>query len=429
MYRLIRPPRALRGIPQVPVWRLCISYLLGEIEEKRTKRILLPFALRNHTDVILVWLKQQPPQRMLFWRFIGKENIFVSEGEQWQKHSRIFKAAIQRTAPMEQFTYLCKKVCTLIGDGGRVRFNNIAHCFTLDAVGTTVIGHNFEALDKPGGSFIRHYRRVMAAIADPLYVFIPVMEKWLPRHAIRRDVDALVDRFHALLSEKKGDPGNDMLTFMLEEPNMTDTELRDNAIVIFMGGHDSTAGAISSLILLLGLHTAVQDRARAEILSILRAGEEIRAEHFANMPYLHAVIKEAMRFNPSSNFTLPRVADVPVQVGHHLLPPSTPVILNLCAIMHNECLWDSPSVFNPDRFLNDGEALKDDNWFPFGHGPRQCPARNFALLEQRMIAISLLREYTWSVPKDSIHSNGIRNAFSTFSLSLPFDVDIEFTKI
>lgn len=451
LQRLFKPPSTLCHIPRVPIWSVLFSYVSGEVEEQRIRRIFLPFALENNTPVILVWCfgewmvhildskvgrtvmdnrrlrKQPPPAGMLFWRFTGRENIFFSEGEQWKKHSRIFRTALQRTAPMEQFSMLSRKLCSLIGDGGRVRWSDYSHRFTLDAVGTTVLGYDFEALDKPEGSFILQYHQVMTAISEPVYCFLPALERWVPRHAVRRDVDALVDRFRALLAAKRQDPGNDVITYMFEEPDMTDEEFRDNIVVLFMGGHDSTAGAISSLIFFLALYPKVQTQARAEVLSVVGSGVELTMEHFARMPYLRAVIYESMRLNNPANITLPRTADVPIQVGPYSLPPNTPIILNMSAILHHEDVWDDPFNFRPDRFM--GDSHTEDSWLPFGLGPHQCPARNFALYEQRTLAATLLREFSWKLPVDSIHLNGIRNAFSPFSLSLPIDVDVAFTKL
>lgn len=142
------------------------------------------------------------------------------------------------------------------------------------------------------------------------------------------------------------------------------------------------------------------------------------------MPYLNAVIREALRLNNPSNVTIPRIADVPLHAGDYTIPPKTPFVLNMCAVLHNSKLWPDPDQYNPERFV---ESSEETNWVPFGVGPRQCPARMFSLYEQRVLISMLLREYRWTVPRDSIHVGGnIKNAFSPFALSLPYDIDIDF---
>ena len=93
-------------------------------------------------------------------------------------------------------------------------------------------------------------------------------------------------------------------------------------------------------------------------------------------------------------------------------------------------VWGDPNEFRPERYLDskDTASLLRDSWVPFATGPRQCPARNFALYEQRALAVMLLREYEWTLPKGSIHKDGLKNAFSPFALTLPYDLDITFTK-
>lgn len=185
--------------------------------------------------------KQELPAEMLLWRLTGRQNVFTAEGEMWKRHAKIMHEALHRTIPIEQFATLSRKTFALVGDGGRVRWNDYTHRFSLDAVGTTVIGYDFEALDKPHGAFVERYHEVMAAISSPAYIFLPALERWMPRPAIRDMVDSLVEEFRVLLQKKRDHPGPDMITYMLENPEMSETELRDNIIVTFMGGHVSAS--------------------------------------------------------------------------------------------------------------------------------------------------------------------------------------------
>ena len=181
--------------------------------------------------------KQPQPDDMLLWRLIGHNNVFMCDGEMWKRQSRIMRDALRQTTPIDTFTALARTTFSLIGDGGRVRWSDYTHRYTLDAVGTTVIGYDFEALAKPHGSFVRRYHDVMSAIASPAYVVLPSLERWLPRWSVRKMVDGFVDDFCKILQEKREKPGNDVITYMFQEPSMTEVEYRDNSIVTFIGGH------------------------------------------------------------------------------------------------------------------------------------------------------------------------------------------------
>ena len=143
-----------------------------------------------------------------------RENIFFTEGDRWRKHSRIFKAAMEQTMPIEHFVATSRKPLSILGDGGRVAWSDLTHRFALDVVGTTVLGHDFAALDHPHGPFIAQYHEVMAAIADPLYSFLPMLEWLVPRRDVRRKIDDLVEKFRQVLVRKRNDPGNDVITYM-----------------------------------------------------------------------------------------------------------------------------------------------------------------------------------------------------------------------
>ncbi|KAI0630785.1 cytochrome P450 [Trametes polyzona] len=451
VHRALRVPPHLRHIPKVPTWPLLWSYLSGEVEEQRVKRLILPFAKSRGTSIVLVyclgdWMvqildpkvgkqllenptvrKQQQPDGMLLWRLVGRNNIFMSDGETWKRHSRIMHAALRQAVPMERFAMLARTTFAIIGDGGRVCWSDLMHRYTLDAVATTVIGYDFEALANPDNPFVRKYHSVMAAIASPPYVAFPSLERWLPRLGVRRMVDDFVGDFAKMLEEKRSNPGNDVITYMFQDPEMTQADYRDNTIVLFIGGHDTTAGALASAVYFLARYPVIQAKVREEVFAVL-GNEEPRLEHFSRTPHLNAVIRESMRYNTPTNVTVPRVSDSPLYVGDVMIPPNTPVALNMCAAHHNDSVWTHPEVFDPERFL-DAAKYDPGNWVSFGVGPRRCVARNFSLYEQRVLISMLLREYRWSLPEDSIHKDYLKNGFSAFALSQPMQVDIDFVRI
>lgn len=181
------------------------------------------------------------------------------------------------------------------------------------------------------------------------------------------------------------------------------------------------------MVYFLARHPEIQDKVREEVLAVL-GDDEPRVEHFLRTPYLNAVLRESMRNNTPSNATLPRICDIPVQIGPYVIPPNTPMVLNMCAAHHNQTVWSDPDAFDPQRFLDDAKA-EASNWVTFGIGPRKCLARNFSLYEQRVLVSMLLREYRWTLPEDSIHRDHLKNGFQAFALSLPENLHIDFTRI
>ena len=105
-----------------------------------------------------------------------------------------------------------------MGKGGTFQWDDLSMRFTLDADGTTALGHDFNAIEDRQSPFVAQYNHVMASIADPAYIIFPKLEKILPRKKIIVAIDQLVDKFQKLLESKKENKGNDMLSYMLEEP-------------------------------------------------------------------------------------------------------------------------------------------------------------------------------------------------------------------
>lgn len=99
-----------------------------------------------------------------------------------------------------------------------------------------------------------------------------------------------------------------------------------------------------------------------------------------------------------------------VDLNGIFIPKGTRVTVDMHTMHYSPMLWQDPEVFNPDRFLDDGEHSQHRGlaWLPFSSGGRQCLGMNFSLTEQRVVMSMMLRKYTWELPADSIHRDGIK---------------------
>ncbi|KAJ6471486.1 cytochrome P450 [Mycena sanguinolenta] len=427
-----------RAYPRVPVIPMLLSYARGEVEDVRIKKLLLPHANRGEPAIakdrsadIITYPKEVPPDGLLLWRFVGYQNIILSNGEAWKRHSRVVKTALNRNVPVGEFAALAKKLFSQMGKGGSLLWDEFTMRYTLDAVGTTAIGHDFQAIADRNSPFVRQYNHVMESIASPLYLVAPKLEKVFPRVETIKAIEELVAAFHTILTHKKENPGNDMLTYMMEDKEMTDVEYRDNIVVFFIAGHDTTAGAMSSLCYYMAQRPEIQQRARDEVRDAMSknpTGEPTMAE-LGEMPYLQACIRESLRINTPITYMVPRAAmKDAVLVGENgrkvLIPQGSSI---------REEYWPNAHEFNPERFMgiSKGQETEYDatQWLPFALGSRMCPASNFAMYEQRVLTSMLLNEWEWIISSDSPHIGGIKNVFSPFALSLPKDLYLNFTPL
>lgn len=207
---------------------------------------------------------------------------------------------------------------------------------------------------------------------------------------------------------------------------------------------DTAAGALSSFIYYLAKHPDIQAKLRAEVIAVLGGSntehrEEPTQDNLQSMPYLTACIREALRLNTPITYIVPRICtrDIVVKGGakdkSYAIPRGSSLIMNLTAVHHTEAYFKNADDFVPERFLPGATRTSDVSdsltWLPFATGPRQCPARNFAMYEIRVLASLLLTEWTWSLPADSPHAQTVINGFSPFALSLPKDLRVEFTPL
>ncbi|KAG7442326.1 cytochrome P450 [Guyanagaster necrorhizus] len=176
-------------------------------------------------------------------------------------------------------------------------------------------------------------------------------------------MDNLVSLFLEILEEKRGRPGNDFLTYLIQTPGMTEAEYRDSIVTLFMAGHDTTAGALSSLIFYFASFPSYQTRARDEGLSILGPDSHPNIPDFEKMPFLKACIRESMCINSPSTATISRVSAETLHIGGYALPAGIPIVLNIHAVLHNSQTWKDPDAFNPERFIS-ANSTDDGKWMP-----------------------------------------------------------------
>jgi cytochrome P450 len=164
---------------------------------------------------------------------------------------------------------------------------------------------------------------------------------------------------------------------------MTDAELRDELVTLLLAGHETTATAVAWAVERLVRHPVKLARLVAEI----DAGE--------GDEYMQAVISETLRVRPVVPMVV-RVLQEPLSVGGRELPKGARVVPSIYLTNRNPRVYEAPSKFMPERFLeNPPETF---SWIPFGGGIRRCIGASFATLEMKLILQTMLGELTPSLP-------------------------------
>jgi cytochrome P450 len=186
-----------------------------------------------------------------------------------------------------------------------------------------------------------------------------------------------------------------MLLFARDEDTgdvMTDEQLRDEVMTIFLAGHETTSLALTWIWYLLSQHPEAQRLVEGEVDASLQ-GRTPGYEDLARLPYTRMVIEEAMRLYPPA-WGFSRQALGPDTIGGYHLPKGWLVFI-IPAVMHRlPAYWPDPDRFDPLRFTPEQTAARPKFvYIPFGAGPRQCIGNQFALIEAQLIVAILAQRY------------------------------------
>lgn len=181
---------------------------------------------------------------------------------------------------------------------------------------------------------------------------------------------------------KKVNPGTvlEKLVHAVDESGsgLSDSELRDEILTMFLAGHETSAHALIWILGLIARHQDVQARLYQELLA-------------NKQPYLKNVIMESLRLYPSFPVISRKTAE-DVTIGNYKIPKNTNVVLPIYVMQRAEQFWEDPLKFDPERC----ERIDFDKTFaylPFGKGTRKCVAENFAMAEISVIVSHIIKNY------------------------------------
>ena len=194
-----------------------------------------------------------------------------------------------------------------------------------------------------------------------------------------------------------------------DAPGMSDAQIRDEAMTIFLAGHETTANAMSWTWYLLGNSTRVETKLHEELARVLD-GRTPSVEDVPKLAYTRAVVAESMRLYPPV-WTMGRRAIEGHTIGGHAIDPGSLVILSQWIVHHDARWWDVPNDFRPERWQNEIENREAGtgnrtrpkySYFPFGGGSRICIGESFAWTEAILLVATIAQRWTFkplTVPK------------------------------
>jgi cytochrome P450 len=253
------------------------------------------------------------------------------------------------------------------------------------------------------------------ATADRISRPLQIMDK-LPTATNRKRRDALKvidETIKNFIAERQasGEDKGDLLSMLLmavdeqDGGQMTQKQVKDEAMTLFVAGHETTANALAWTFYLLGQYPEVEQKLADEIRDVLDGRQPTLAD-LRKLPYLEMIVKESMRLYPPA-WTTSREAQEDFEVGGYTIPKGSTLMMSMYVIHHDPRFWDQPEAFLPERF----SAANEENipkyaYFPFGGGPRVCIGNQFAMMEAQLVLATILQRYHLSlVPNQQIKLN------------------------
>ncbi len=225
---------------------------------------------------------------------------------------------------------------------------------------------------------------------------VPLFISTAKNRAYKTALNELDQAVYAILQQRKNNPeqgAGDLLSVLLSAKDdsgagMTDQELRDELMIIFIAGHETSANVLSWAFSYILQQPEVEEKLYEEWDRVL-GGSDPTDTTYMQLTYTQNVLREAMRLRSPSFFT-GRSATADVEIGHITVKKGQSILFSPYAIHQNPEYFPDPLSFIPERFENDLlKRIPQFAYIPFGGGPRGCIGNHFAMMEM-VIALCMI---------------------------------------
>src|SRR6266568_2839249 len=299
-------------------------------------------------------------------RHVFGEGLLTSEGDFWLRQRRLAQPAFHRAR-------ITSYAATMVD-------------YTERMLQGWRGGESLELLLEIGANFRRT-------------IFVP---HWLPTPTnlrVRREVKQIEKILYRIIAERRASArdAGDLLSMLLSAQDedgsrMTDRQLRDETITLFLAGHETTASTLSWTWWLLARHPEVEAKLHAELDAVL--GD--RAPTLDDLPklrYTGQVITESLRLYPAA-WGMARLAVEDHEIAGYAVTKGMGVAMAQWVVHRDPRWYDAPEEFRPERWEDDLlKRLPRFAYFPVGGGPRQCIGNAFALMEAALILATIAQKF------------------------------------
>lgn len=340
-----------------------------------------------------------------FKLFFG-EGLLTTDGEYWLRHRRMAQPLFHR-----KVVDGCTATATEAIDRMLVRWEEKARSGEpvelvgeLMQVSLSILGRVVFNMDFAGYAHI-----VNPSVLVGLKTMMPqgnlndFVPRWAPTPYNRRLMRAqrsLRDVMQKVIAEHEvgGDGTIDLITLLQSTPDaetgrkLTDEEIHDEVMTIFMAGHETTGNGMGWTLYALAQQPEIVERLEAEVDDVL-GGRVPTPEDVPRLTYSRMVVDESLRvYPPIWGFTRDPVGDD--EIDGYYIPAGSTIFLSPYATHRHPDVWSDPETFDPERFSPErADSYPSYAYFPFGGGSRKCIGFHLALLQMHLVTAMVAQRY------------------------------------
>ena len=355
---------------------------------------------------------QQKSRSYIVLRILMGNGLVTSEGEFWRGQRKLVQPAFHRRRLDAIFSMMVERTQDCLTrmekearSGRAVDFASLLSQLTLDIISRAMFSSDVQG----AASDVSHHIAVLNEYALHMlrHPWLFLLPRKIPtpfNYAQYRSLKALNDAVNGIIQARRRQPQahDDLLSMLLsacEEGTgrgMTDEQLRDEVMTIFVAGHETTANAMAWLMYLLSQHPEIEKQLLVDIDAHWPT-EGLTMENLFGFSYVRQLIEESLRFYPTI-WSIGRRCGEEDQLGGFKIPVGMNVIVPIFHFHWSERFWSEPKKFDPSRFSADRRPAADKMiYFPFGAGPRSCIGNHFALQELMIMTVLFYRRFRFGV--------------------------------
>jgi len=349
--------------------------------------------------------------KMLQWakRLLG-EGLLTSEGDFHRRQRRIAQPAFHRAriaAYGEVIVQYSVRMREQWEEGVHFDVHGEMMKLTLAIAAKTLFDADVESeapeIAEALSVVVDFFNRFNLPFAD-LLAKLPVPSTIRFQKAKRR----LDETIYRMISERrKGtEKSVDLLSMLLHARDdegtggMSDVQLRDEGMTIFLAGHETTANALTWTWYLLSQHPDIELRLQQEVDRVL-GGRIPTVDDLPNLGYTERVLAESMRLYPPA-WVVGYRAVQDYRIGEYDLPARTIFLMSQFVVHHDSRFFPDPARFDPERWTSEAKSARPKfSYFPFGAGPRMCIGESFAWMEGVLVLAAFAQR--WSLQRVQGH--------------------------